>query len=282
MLLRANVLAKGFSGIRPETLELLVAMLNAGVHPGGALAGQRRARAAISLPWLISPSPSSAKVPAPSRAARSRGAEALAAAGPAAGGARGQGRAGPHQRDPAHDGGGRARRRRSVAARAHGRRDGRAHPRRAPGHGRRVRPADPRRAPPSRPGRLRAQPAQAARRQPHPRVASRLRQGAGRLHPALHAPGARRRAGRPRVRHPHLVDRAQRRHRQPDGVRGVRRDALRRELPRRAGGHRRRRPGHRDGRARQHQRAADRAPREPRAVRPARVPHRRGRDPSPD
>ena len=33
MALRANVLAKGFSGIRPETLELLIAMLNAGVHP---------------------------------------------------------------------------------------------------------------------------------------------------------------------------------------------------------------------------------------------------------
>jgi histidine ammonia-lyase len=33
MLLRANVLAKGLSGIRQETLELLIAMLNAGVHP---------------------------------------------------------------------------------------------------------------------------------------------------------------------------------------------------------------------------------------------------------
>jgi histidine ammonia-lyase len=33
LLLRANVLAKGLSGIRPELLELLVAMLNAGVHP---------------------------------------------------------------------------------------------------------------------------------------------------------------------------------------------------------------------------------------------------------
>lgn len=32
MLLRANVLAKGYSGIRPETVELLVAMLNRGVH----------------------------------------------------------------------------------------------------------------------------------------------------------------------------------------------------------------------------------------------------------
>jgi histidine ammonia-lyase len=33
MLLRANVLAKGFSGVRPETLDLLVALINAGVHP---------------------------------------------------------------------------------------------------------------------------------------------------------------------------------------------------------------------------------------------------------
>ena len=33
MLLRANVLAKGFSGVRPQTLELLIAMLNAGLHP---------------------------------------------------------------------------------------------------------------------------------------------------------------------------------------------------------------------------------------------------------
>ncbi len=33
VLLRANVLAKGFSGVRPELVELLVAMLNAGVTP---------------------------------------------------------------------------------------------------------------------------------------------------------------------------------------------------------------------------------------------------------
>ncbi len=33
LLLRANVLAKGFSGVRPVLVELLVAMLNAGVHP---------------------------------------------------------------------------------------------------------------------------------------------------------------------------------------------------------------------------------------------------------
>ena len=33
MALRANVLAKGFSGIRVETLELLIALLNHRVHP---------------------------------------------------------------------------------------------------------------------------------------------------------------------------------------------------------------------------------------------------------
>src|SRR6476646_8571155 len=33
MLLRANALAKGLSGIRPQTVETLCAMLNAGVHP---------------------------------------------------------------------------------------------------------------------------------------------------------------------------------------------------------------------------------------------------------
>jgi histidine ammonia-lyase len=33
MLLRANVLAKGFSGVRPQTLELLIGLLNAQVNP---------------------------------------------------------------------------------------------------------------------------------------------------------------------------------------------------------------------------------------------------------
>jgi histidine ammonia-lyase len=33
LLLRANVLSKGFSGVRPGLVQLLVAMLNAGVHP---------------------------------------------------------------------------------------------------------------------------------------------------------------------------------------------------------------------------------------------------------
>ncbi|HEX6069306.1 MAG TPA: histidine ammonia-lyase [Longimicrobiaceae bacterium] len=33
MLLRANVLAKGYSGVRPELVELLLAMLRVGIHP---------------------------------------------------------------------------------------------------------------------------------------------------------------------------------------------------------------------------------------------------------
>ena len=33
LLLRANVLARGFSGVRSETVEMLIALLNAGIHP---------------------------------------------------------------------------------------------------------------------------------------------------------------------------------------------------------------------------------------------------------
>jgi histidine ammonia-lyase len=33
LLLRANVLAKGFSGVRPKLIELLIALLNHGIHP---------------------------------------------------------------------------------------------------------------------------------------------------------------------------------------------------------------------------------------------------------
>ena len=33
MLLRANSLAKGCSGVRPEVIDLICAMLNQGVHP---------------------------------------------------------------------------------------------------------------------------------------------------------------------------------------------------------------------------------------------------------
>ena len=45
MLIRANTLARGFSGIRVETLELIIECLNRGVHPvipeKGSLGGKR-------------------------------------------------------------------------------------------------------------------------------------------------------------------------------------------------------------------------------------------------
>src|SRR6202047_3016959 len=39
MLLRANSLAKGFSGVRPEVIELICAMLNHGIHAVGPSQG---------------------------------------------------------------------------------------------------------------------------------------------------------------------------------------------------------------------------------------------------
>ena len=53
LLLRANVLAKGFSGVRKETIEMLIALLNAAFIPSC----RKRAlwaRAAILRRWLIS------------------------------------------------------------------------------------------------------------------------------------------------------------------------------------------------------------------------------------
>ncbi len=50
ILIRANTLARGFSGIRLETLETLIELLNRGVHPivpeKGSLGASRRSRAA--------------------------------------------------------------------------------------------------------------------------------------------------------------------------------------------------------------------------------------------
>ena len=55
MALRANVLAKGFSGIRVETLDALLALLNAGVHPLRAEPRLGRAPAATWRRWRTSP-----------------------------------------------------------------------------------------------------------------------------------------------------------------------------------------------------------------------------------
>ena len=52
LLLRANVLAKGFSGCRSALVELLVALLNAGVHPVIPEKGSVGASGDLA-PWLI-------------------------------------------------------------------------------------------------------------------------------------------------------------------------------------------------------------------------------------
>src|SRR6059058_4970002 len=53
MALRANVLAKGFSGISVETLDALIALLNRGVHPRVPSRGSVGARA-TSRRWRTS------------------------------------------------------------------------------------------------------------------------------------------------------------------------------------------------------------------------------------
>ena len=115
-----------------------------------------------------------------------------------------------------------------------------AHRRRGRRHDRRgdqelagpVRPAHPGRAAAPRPGRLRRQPPPAAGRQRDHGLARRLRQGAGRLQPPLHAAGPRHPARRPRPRHRRRRARDELRHRQSAGLPRHRRGPLRRQLPR--------------------------------------------------
>ena len=155
MLLRANVLAKGFSGVRLETLELLVEHAQPRRPPGRALAGlgrrQRRpgpARPPRARPrrrgrvrlrgTQRSPAPRRCAPPASRRLvlepkeglALINGTQLMTAVGGLA-------------------------LAEAPAARAHRRRRRRAHARRAPGHRRRLRPAHPRRPPAPGPGRRR-------------------------------------------------------------------------------------------------------------------------------
>ena len=76
-----------------------------------------------------------------------------------------------------------------------------------------------------------------------PRVPPLVRQGAGRLLPALRRPGPRRLARPPRLRAGDRRDRAQRGHRQPARARGRRAARVERQLPRTAARVRARRPG---------------------------------------
>ena len=229
MLLRANVLAAGFSGVRLATLELLVEMLNRGVHPVVPSQGSVGASGDLApLAHLALRARRRGRVPS-STAGSLPGAEALRAAGLRPVDPRGQGGPRPHQRHPADDRAsagsrwptpiGRPRRRRrrarsrSTRCRAPTWRSTRASTPRA-----RTRARPPRRATCER---LLAGSAIA-------RVAPRLRPGAGRLQPALHAAGPRRGARRARATRARVHrDRDERRHRQPDGLRRDGRDRSR-------------------------------------------------------
>ena len=217
LALRANVLAKGFSGIRVETSRRSSRCSTPACTRACRRAG-RSARAATSRRSRTWRWCSSAK--ATRSTATAPGADALAPRRSAAGDARAEGRPRAHQRHAGEHG----------AARARGARRRRAW-RASPTSRRRCRStrcAD--RSIPSRrafttrrpvPGQARVgrQPAAAGHGERDQRVARQLRQGSGRLRAALRAAGARRRARSPRVRPPARRDRSQRRHGQPDGLR---------------------------------------------------------------
>ena len=267
MLLRANVLAKGFSGVRPETLELLV---------GDA----QRAASIRSIPSQGSVGASGDLAPLAHLALALVGEGECAVRGPAAcprprrcappGLApvvlRGQGRPGPHQRHAAHDRGRRARARRGAgASRARADVAGRAH------RSTRSRaPTSPSTRASTRRGRTRARRASArnlrallagsAIRESH-RDCGKVQDAYSlRCMPQVHGAArdalALRRRARSAIEMNAATD-------NPMVFAETRRAALGRQLPRRAGGHRRRRAGHRGGRARRHQRAAHRAAGEP-------------------
>ena len=265
MALRANVLAKGYSGIRRRDARRAAGAAQPRRAPARAdpRLGRRQRR------------PGAARAPR-ARAHRRRastwdgrraeaGATALAARGPRAGDARPEGGPGAHQRHAGLD-------RRCWPWRS-----------RAPS-GWRAPPTSPRRSPSTRCA-ARAQPfdprihaARAVRRARRRRPttcggcsrAAPLNQShadCGRVQDAysdaLRAAGARRGARGARLRPPRRDGRDERRHRQPDGVRRRRRDRVGRQLPRRAGRARRRPAGDGGGAAGDDQRAPLGAPGQP-------------------
>ena len=235
MLLRANALAKGYSGAR------------AGHRRAARRVPQSRRAAACAEPRLRRRQrrPGTA---GPSRAAADRrgrghvrGDAPLRRRRPGAGraGARaaaGEGRALARQRHAVH---GRLRRARRDPRRPD--REDRGHrllalARGAPGLPHELPAADSRAAAAEGPVGLGCERAPAARGLGDQRVASLVRPGAGRLFAPLRAAGARRLARPARLRAADGCRRAQRRHRQPTRPRRRRHARLERELPRPAAG----------------------------------------------
>ena len=252
MLIRANTLAKGYSGIRPEVLRLLLNMIERGVHPivpAPGFAGRIGDLAPLAHMALVMIGLGEAEF----GGKRMPGGEALAQAGLAPvelaakeGLALTNGTAlmaalGCLAVIEAENARGRGRYRRRVE------------PGGAARHAVGLRRAPPRRSPASPPGGLRRLHAPPAGRL-HVRPPGRRPRSAGRIHPALHPAGARR---MPRCHQIHALggrDRAEQRHRQPAHLLGggAAHRNQRRQLPRRAAGDRVRLPGPGHDRAGQH------------------------------
>ena len=236
LLLRAHVLALGYSGVRPLIVDRMVEMLNRELIPAvpeqGSLgaSGDLAPLANLALPLIGQGELLSEDGSEPAGAA-------LAVAGLAPHRARGEGGPGARQRDAGH---------------ARGRDPGAPSRRRTS----RARPTSPRRCPwrrRSAPTRRSTNGCSGCARTPgqvasasnlrrllaglaDPVVASREpAPGAGRVFAPVRAPGARRDARRARLRRGRVADRGRRRLGQPDRAARRRRGPLGRQLPRPAG-----------------------------------------------
>ncbi len=265
MVLRANALAKGYSGARVETVELLLECLNRGVLPyvpargSVGASGDLAPLAHLALPlvgegWALLDGD------------RITGAEALRSCGPRAGPAASEGGALAHQRDAVHE------RDRLVGPRPGATpRQGCGHRlcplgRGAPGFAGQLQAGDP--GAPSAAGTVGVgrERHSARRGLGDHRVPPLVRQGPGCVLLTLCAPGSRCLQGSAGVRGADSRNRAERRHRQPARLRRERRAPVERQLPRSASGFRARRNGDGVGRARLHLGAPRRAAHEPIAL----------------
>ena len=262
MLLRANALAKGNSGARVETVELLLECLNRGVLPFVPARGSVGASGDLApLAHLALPLVGEGR--AWWEGELLDGGEALARAGLEPVRLRREGGPVADQRHAVHGRAGRARARARLAARPRGRLRVRAVARGAAGLAQLVHPAGARAAAAARPGGVGPQRPAPARRLGDQRVASLVRQGAGRVLASLRAAGARRVARPARLRRLHRLDGAELGDRQPARPRRRRDARVGGQLPRPAARVRARCA--RDGgrRAREHLGAARRAARQP-------------------
>ena len=218
MLLRANALAKGFSGAHITTVELLLECLNRGVLPWVPARGSVGASGDLApLAHLALPLVGEGQAVVDGELLERHGRAPVG--GPRADPPGEQGGSLPRQRHPVHGGDGIPRARARAAARGDGGPRVRTLARVAAGFEDELSPGSPSRATAEGAAGIRRQRVAASRRLGDHRVASLVRQGAGRVLAPLRAAGARRMPRPARLRRGDRVRRAQRRDRQPAGAR---------------------------------------------------------------